>query len=353
MRIDFKERNDFKTLHDFKIAVVVCARNESKAIWSLLKSIENQNISRDKFTLYIINDASDDETGLIINEFLNHRCEISCQVITNPVAKGKKSSISDLVPTLNEEVIFTTDADCVLSPNVLKLVYSGFQKAQTQLISGPVLFTGNSIFISGFQEIEFFSLIASGAAFIGIGKPVMCNAANLAYRRSAYMASKPYADNLKISSGDDVFLLHAIKRQFGAHSIGFLLREEAIVYTRKIDSLKGFFHQRLRWGAKSSSYTDRFPVFIALYVYLINLVMLISYLKVVLDPLHNKAVWYLLCVKFVSDFFFLNFTAIKLKKFIDPITYFTTQFLLPFYIVFVGLFSQILTFNWKGKVYKK
>jgi len=353
MRIDSNVRNDIKTHYDFKIAVVVCARNESKCIIELLKSIENQTISNDRFCLYVINDASEDETGTLVSEFLQNWPQGSHQVITNTLAKGKKPSISELIPTLKEEVIFTTDADCVLSPNLLKLVYVEFQNDRTQLVSGTVLLQGNSKIISGFQEIEFFSLIASGAAFIGIAKPVMCNGANLAYRKSAYTSSKPYADNLNISSGDDVFLLHAINRQFGAKSIRFLLKEEAIVYTRKMDSIKGFFHQRLRWGAKSSSYTDRFSVFVAIYVFLINLIILFSYFKVLSDPYHSKAAWYLLCVKFISDFFFLNFSAIKLRKFIDPITYFTTQFLLPFYIVFVGLFSQILTFNWKGKVYKK
>lgn len=353
IRIVLQKPFDIEYRNDFKIAVVVCARNESDCILNLLASIQNQSITKDKFSLYVINDASEDETGKLVDAFLKQNSGLNGKVITNPVAKGKKTSISDFIPTLLEEVVFTTDADCVLGLNVLELVYSVFQNEQTQLVSGPVLLGGKSGTISGFQEIEFFSLIASGAAFIGMALPVMCNGANLAYRKSAYLSSKPYADNLKISSGDDVFLLHAIKRNFGAKSIKFLLNAKAEVYTRKMDSIKGFFHQRLRWGAKSSSYTDGFSVWVAIFVFLVNVAMIACYFDLIINGFHRNATMLLLIVKFVTDFVFLSYSAYILKKFIDPITYLTTQILLPFYIVFVGLFSQILSFNWKGKVYKK
>lgn len=51
------------------------------------------------------------------------------------------------------------------------------------MVAGPVDFETDGNFFSDFQRIEYAGLILTGAGLIGIGKPTICSAANLAYRK--------------------------------------------------------------------------------------------------------------------------------------------------------------------------
>ena len=65
------------------------------------------------------------------------------------------------------------------------------------------------------QELEFLSLIGSGAGAIGIENPIFCNGANMAYRKDVFLETNNF-NNDNTVSGDDVFLLHSIKASGGA-----------------------------------------------------------------------------------------------------------------------------------------
>src|SRR5213075_2078285 len=125
-----------------------------------------------------------------------------------------------------------------------------------RFISGPVkLEEGNSLF-GKMQVTEFASLIGTGAASIGFGMPNMCNGANLAFEKAAFVAVNGYAGNDKIASGDDEFLMHKIHSQFPG-SVCFLKNPKAIVRTNVQQSLSGFLSQRIRWASKWKFYDNR------------------------------------------------------------------------------------------------
>ena len=55
--------------------------------------------------------------------------------------------------------------------------------------------------LSRLQAMEFTSLAASTAAAIGIGHPILCNGANLAFRKSAFLEVGGYEGNMDILRG--------------------------------------------------------------------------------------------------------------------------------------------------------
>jgi cellulose synthase/poly-beta-1,6-N-acetylglucosamine synthase-like glycosyltransferase len=96
----------------------------------------------------------------------------------------------------------------------------------------------------------------------------MCNGANLIIRRTTYLE---YINsiNASIASGDDMFILHALKKN--KSKIDYLYDSNYIVKTKGTNSLKKFLLQRIRWAAKSINYTDPTTIFTAIIVALINI----------------------------------------------------------------------------------
>lgn len=78
----------------------------------------------------------------------------------------------------------------------------------------------------------------------------MCSAANLAYRKTAFIEVKGFEGNDQILSGDDEFLLKKIVKKYGPNSCQYLIDPEAMVWTRPQQDLFDLLNQRMRWAGK-------------------------------------------------------------------------------------------------------
>jgi len=96
----------------------------------------------------------------------------------------------------------------------------------------------------------------------------LCNGANLAFRKEAI---SNYSKSVKsdIASGDDIFLLHSVKRNKG--KIAWLNNTQATVTTRLPGRIKDFFRQRSRWTGKSVYYKDFDTIFVGLSTLIANI----------------------------------------------------------------------------------
>ena len=85
------------------------------------------------------------------------------------------------------------------------------------------------------------------------GKPVMCSGANLIVRREAWLACEQDL-HPEIPSGDDMFLLEAMKRR--GYRIEVIDTPEYTAVVRPHTTWRAFFRQRMRWAGKAPRYTD-------------------------------------------------------------------------------------------------
>ena len=85
------------------------------------------------------------------------------------------------------------------------------------------------------------SLVASGAGSLGAGLPLMANGANLAFEKQTYLDVVNDQSGKSFASGDDVFLLHAIAKNYGVKSVHFIKDALAIVKTIPPDNLEVLF----------------------------------------------------------------------------------------------------------------
>jgi len=220
-----------------------------------------------------------------------------------------------------------------------------FSNTYNDLIIGPVVIKSDKSLFSKLQKIEFASLVASGAGAAGVGMPIMCNGANLAFTKAAWLESSKDLHEDEIS-GDDVFLLLSIKKRKG--KIGFLKSAAAMVKTNSVNNLNDFTNQRKRWASKSKKYTDKHIIISALIVFVICVIEIVIFAISFLDYQYFKLFFIVFGIKFLADYFFLDKISgfFKLENFRKDA--FILSIVYPFYIVYSaasGVFEQNI--KWK------
>ena len=171
-----------------------------------------------------------------------------------------------------------------------------------------------------------------------MGDPVMCNGANLAFTREAYLDN---AANLRfdIATGDDVFLLHSMKKQ--KRRIKWLESIDSIVETAASPDIKSFLRQRKRWASKSTSYRDLFSIILGIVTFVTNLVMAGT---LVASLAHTKYFYIFLImffVKSVPDYLVLQDTTKRYGRKNLMWWFLPCQLLYPFYVIIVAAFALL------------
>jgi biofilm PGA synthesis N-glycosyltransferase PgaC len=337
-RLDFHRPNQSDVVH--KISVIVPVRNEADNIAILLESIFDQKYK--SFEVILVDDHSTDNTVKIASGFQTLR------ILRNEKA-GKKHAITTGIKHSTGTVIVTTDGDCKVQPEWLSQINTCLLNEKVCLLVGPVKINAHQSTFARMQAIEFASLIGSAAATLALGKPTMCNGANLAFRKRAFSEVDGYAGNFDTPSGDDEFLMRKISAKYPG-SIAFLASPDGIVSTRPQASLETFIQQRIRWASKFRKNNDVTTVFTAVFVWLIQLGLLGSVIYFIVRP--TPLFVLLLILKIVCEAALLRSFCRFLRVEWDWIAFAGLQCVYPFYVVTTGLVSLFSGFQWKGRRFR-
>ncbi len=325
------------------VTVVIPFRNEEKNLPRLINSLNILKLKGTHLDIVFVNDHSTDNgANYIINSNLKH----PFQVFDLEENEGKKEALKLAWTEAKGDIILQTDADCILAPNWIMRMGGCFADDKIQLVSGPVNFIPRKELRHKIISLDFAALIAIGAAHIEWNLPMICNGANLAYRREVLERF-----NLKEhkASGDDVFLLQSTSFNF-PNGIMFCKHNEAMVVTNGPSSFKEFWNQRIRWASKNGDYDLKKNTLILSGVWVFNLSIVLAFLSFSKIGLTIGA--FLLLIKVLAEDRFYT----KFASFFGFTTW--TQTLLVgqvFHILYMTLLpplSQILSFKWKGRKLK-
>ncbi len=321
------------------ISVIVAVKNEAENITTLLNSLKNQFYSKNNFDIILVNDHSTDNTLAVAQTYMHTMPNLHIITLEKHKA-GKKAAIDYGVNIAKGKLIVSTDADCTHHANWLSTIASYYEEYRPKLIVAPVLMSCTNSFES-MQSLDFFSLMASGAAAVGISQAIMCNGANLAFEKNSYQEIKDPL-NSKYSSGDDIFLLLNLKKN-NRKEIHFLKSKKAVVMTNAEPNFRQFIKQRTRWASKSKGYTDYFIILVAFAVLLINFSIFINLsLSFIFKELFFVFSLQLLA-KSLVDYLFLFITSTFFQKNNVSLYFIPVQilnlFFIPFF-AFKGLFTR-------------
>jgi len=337
------------------VSIIVPTRNEENNILNLLSDLINQNYPPVLVEIIVADDNSDDNTFLIVDHFISQHSEWNIKLIRvtedHPNSAFKKKAISHAILASTGDLIITTDADCRIGINWLKTIIDFYESEKPRMIVGPVSFHNETSFFEKMQTVEFLSLIAITAGAIRMGKPIMCNGANLTYERSAFDEAGGFGNDL-FSSGDDVFLLLKMKKKFGSRAVGFLKNLDGMVFTEAKKNLREFFYQRTRWASKNKGY-DIEILLVSFTVYMMNLLIVGGLIWSVfnLKLINTMIISYILIL--MIELPILIGIGIFVRRSRMLMYSLPLVVLYPVYIIFTGAMGIVAGYKWKGRKVKK
>lgn len=330
------------------ITIIVALRNEAATVVTLIKHLANQQKMSSVVEIILVDDHSEDETISLITSQLPHYPETNFQLI-QAEKKGKKEAIVQALKMASGQLILVTDADCRPGPLWAATMTSTYETTQAKLLLGPVQIETNNRLFEKFQALEFISLMGSTAGSAAISWPSMANGANMAFEKQAFFTVEKLRRDATLASGDDVFLMTAIKQHFGSKAIQFVAAETAIIPTMASPDLKSFLHQRTRWVSKSSGYTQASILVPAWIVLIFNLLLVIMSIISIFIPWMLLIAMLFFSLKAMIDLPLLHSVTTFMRqrhllKYFIPLT-----IVYPFYVVIVALAGVFGVVHWKGR----
>ena len=323
------------------VSIVIACRNEEKNLPYLLRDLSSQDYNPDLFEVIVIDDNSADNTFGIASGF---KLIKSLRVLSN-AGKGKKIAIRTGIDAASGDLIITTDADCRMGKGWISIISAFYSASRSDMIIAPVQMEDKPGFSGRFRELEFLSLQGVTAGTAVAENPVMCNGANLAFIKNAYLR---HSDNLhnEILSGDDIFFLHSLKKETNS-KITWLDSAEGIVTTSHTDSLDSFLNQRVRWSSKAKSYDDRFTLLLSIVTFVTIIINVFILISGIINQEFLLVLLVSIIIKSVPDFLILSEITRKYNKRHLLKWFLPSEIIYYFYVIVVVLCSFFPGKKWK------
>jgi biofilm PGA synthesis N-glycosyltransferase PgaC len=331
-----------------RMSLVIAIRNEEENLQNLVRELAGIAYPPDRFEVILVNDHSTDGSADLLKELVVNIPTVRILHLPDG-AEGKKRALLLGISQSRFDVIVTTDADCLFSKHWLSCIASYFDNAEVKMLVGGVKLTNDNSFFFRLQATEFSSLVGTTAAAIGLRHPVMCNGANLSFRKEVFLEVNGYDDNLDIASGDDEFLMRKV---YARHPDGihFLNYYEGVITARSQASLHDLLNQRLRWAGKWKHNSDGYTRLLAVFVFVSQVAFLTMIAR---NFYHADTGVVLVALKIFLEGIFLFWVGRFLDRRFDLPAFLVLQLLYPLYVVTVATLSFFMPYHWKNRNYKQ
>ncbi len=341
-----------ESIHSTKISIIVPVRNEEKNIRYLLDDLREQNYNKNLFEVLVVDDYSTDKTCDIVRNYPMQNLRLIALKEIFPdhhVGRAnKKAGIEKAVGYATGELIITTDADCRAGSNWINTIAGYYEQHHPVMIAGMVNYYYDPTFLGKFQTLDFLSLVGIAAASIRNGFYNLCNGANLAYTKEAFIAVGGFEDMHHIPSGDDMMLMHKMAKKYPG-KIGYLKNKDSIILTHTEKEFGAFWHQRVRWTSKSTHYEDKRITLILSFVYFFNLLIIVNLAAGLFVPFLLRLAMWQFVVKIGIDTVFTYSVAKFFRRENLLWLFLPMQAVHIIYILLVAPAGVFGKYKWKGR----
>lgn len=331
-----------------KVSVVVAVRNESDKIENLLNSLMGQTYSSKLIEYIFVDDQSNDGTAEKIELFfegknVNFKCWRSD-------GSGKKDALSKGIRGAWNELIITTDADCLVPPQWISAIVGFYERSGAVLIAMPVYIKTAGGFLERMQKLEIAGLCGIAAGSLANGKPMICNGANLAFSRTKWLE---VMDNnySSYASGDDTDLLYALNEKYPERT-KYYSNSAVAVETEAVKGPFRFFLQRQRWASKITGTMSGFTIWIALIAWLTHAILLYQLFDWVFGDGRNLFLLAALVKAMVESILINAVLKLKGEGKADHLVI-GSQVFYWIYITLAGPAGLFFKYSWKGRSVSK
>ncbi len=325
------------------VSVIVAARNEEDNIGDLLKDLSNQTYPLEKLQIIISDDRSNDDTWLIISDYLKRYNNFTGVRLSIPstTMTPKKYALTKAIDESNGEIIISTDADCRVQNTWVKSIVETFDKETGIVIGYSKIDMKSERFFDHYQSIDYLALMSANAGTLGWENAWTGSGQNIAYRRSDFNKIDGFNPVANKVSGDDFYLVQAIsniaKAKYNTNPNGF-------VKTKPSENISKFISQRIRWASNTKKLFNTDYLFL---LFLFTNLFTNTILLLLLLKNYWQFLPMLFGIKFLFDTIVLFFGSKLFKTEIKMHAYLLWFFLQPIYTPILGIFSMLGKFRWK------
>ncbi len=330
-----------------KVTVLIPFRNEADRIPPLLKSLEN--MAYDNLEILLINDHSEDAGVQIAEGWAETRQHV--RLIHNASDQhGKKYALENGVRAASGTIILTTDADCILGKEWVRVLAGYFTDPSVHLVAGLVAPVEQQGLFFRLISLEMAALTGISAGSLGHKVPTMCNGASLAFRRSSFEQVGGHKDNLSVPSGDDEFLLHKMFAAF-PDGLRYCTDPRGLARTDATSDPAAWVQQRIRWSSKwraRQSGTWLGPLLAFCY-----LIMLGGWTYALITGNGLIELAGITLLKWIADYALVQKVMRSWSRRPNLIFFLICELLYPLYVVIFAVLSFKRQYEWKGRRYKE
>lgn len=278
-RFSFSKPHEGVVKH-IPMSVILCAKNEYENLQKCLPELVNQDYP--KYELVLIDDASSDDTLLLMEEYAAKYPFIKLVKVENNEAfwGNKKFALTLGIKAASNEYLLFTDADCVPTSNhwitemtshftskkTIVLGYGAYEKVKGSFLNKLIRFE------TVLTAIQYFSWAKIGKPYMGVGR-------NLAYKKSEFFRVRGFMDHMKVRSGDDdLFVNQAATRE----NVALATNYDSFTISEAKKTYKDWFKQKRRHATTAKFYKgfDKFQLglfFISQFLFLVLGIILLSF----------------------------------------------------------------------------
>jgi biofilm PGA synthesis N-glycosyltransferase PgaC len=329
-----------KTKDELTLTILIACRNEALRLPRLAKALKHF-----KGQLIVIDDHSEDQTAAEATKLLPQA------LLIKNAGAGKKAALKTGLARANGSKVLCLDADILIDKDWINRCQSYLAENAADLYLFPVLVQETTNLFQQFEAFDMLGLMTITKASANANRPILANGAALCISRADFLDCQNELREDQ-ASGDDVFLLQAMKKR--DKHIHFVQDRRLIVYIEPHSWLKSFLKQRIRWGQKSNAYSDRFAKRVAWIVLLGNLWFCMSlWLAGALGARGafdaQKLMLLFIVPKLAIDFIISQKANRHFQTGLNWKVCVFSSIIYPFYIIFVGISGFFYRPYWKGR----
>lgn len=332
------------------VSVVVAARNEEHQIGACLAALLAQDYPRARLQIIVVDDRSQDATAAIVANVAAAHPHVELLRVTACPANWspKKHAIATGVSRARGELILCTDADCVPPPSWVAGVVSYFTPG-VGLVAGfsPLSHGPHSRLLAHLLEMDDLALACVAAGSIGVGVPLTCSGANLAYRREVYRQVGGFSGVEHLLSGDDDLFLHKVRAT--GWQVRYARDLGTFVRSAGPRSLRQFRHQRTRHASKGFFYAPWMTTLLIL-IYLFHCGLLATVPAVIFGLLSARLAALAFALAWAPEFLLVGYGAFLFRRqHLVPYLPLAAALYIPYIVVFAA-WGTLGSFSWKGEL---
>lgn len=333
-------------------SIVIPFRNEEKNLPFLIQSLVNITYDVTKFEVFFVDDESTDASLEVLQQGLK-TSPLNYHILANKRYSNspKKDAITQAIKNAENEWIVTTDADCKVPEDWLSWLDAFIQKRDPKMVCMPVVFEKNDTILQQFQFFDGLSLQGVTKGGFGNRKPLLCNGANLAYKKKTFFEVAGFIDNDKHASGDDMFLMEKITLLY-PKKVHYLKNVAVTVITQCVTSWTEAVQQRVRWASKTKYLKDPTLTILGGITLMANLGFLASFLCCFIFPLQILYFLAFMVLKILLDCVFIISEARFLRQKFNPLQLLLSTLLYSVVVTWVVLYSIKGGYQWKDRTFK-